>query len=173
MMVIAFFFFLAAVAGFLLIPHRLFGNVPWLTKRLPTLDREWTRRVQMMAFGSLMVAFFALRIIPIVIILLLLAAAVLLTSYWKERMDDGEVGDLSEDMAADYSHIQGTNRGAQMDEKLACDVLGVSKEASIAEIETAHRKLISQIHPDKGGTDYLAAQINEARSFLVRLKQDS
>jgi len=49
----------------------------------------------------------------------------------------------------------------------ALKVLGLQDGASDDEIRAAHRKLISQNHPDKGGTDYLASKINEAKDVLL------
>lgn len=49
----------------------------------------------------------------------------------------------------------------------ACKVLGVDENASKEEIIEAHRKLIQKIHPDRGGNDYLAAKINQAKDFLL------
>jgi DnaJ-domain-containing protein 1 len=47
-------------------------------------------------------------------------------------------------------------------------VLGLQESATLDEIKAAHRKLIDQLHPDKGGTDYLAAQINAAKDTLLK-----
>ena len=49
----------------------------------------------------------------------------------------------------------------------ALSVLGLPEGASEGDIRAAHRKLISQNHPDKGGTDYLASKINEAKDVLL------
>ena len=46
-------------------------------------------------------------------------------------------------------------------------ILGLAEDASREAIEAAHRKLIQKLHPDRGGNDYLAAKINQARDVLL------
>jgi len=46
-------------------------------------------------------------------------------------------------------------------------LLGVGADADAATIRAAHRRLIASVHPDKGGTEALAAQINAARDLLL------
>lgn len=47
-------------------------------------------------------------------------------------------------------------------------ILGVSADATPTEIKTAYSRLMRSVHPDKGGTDGLAAQLNAARDRLLR-----
>ena len=54
-----------------------------------------------------------------------------------------------------------------MDRAQALEILGLDAQASPADIEAAYKALIVKNHPDQGGTDWLAARLNEARSVLL------
>jgi curved DNA-binding protein CbpA len=49
----------------------------------------------------------------------------------------------------------------------AYQVLGLRPGASEADIREAHRRLMRTAHPDSGGSDWLAARINQARDVLL------
>ena len=55
-----------------------------------------------------------------------------------------------------------------MSRQQAADILGVDANASPDEIRMAHKKLIQKMHPDRGGSDALAKQINLAKDFLLK-----
>lgn len=57
-----------------------------------------------------------------------------------------------------------------MDEIEARSVLGVGPSASADDIRAAHRRLIAQVHPDKGGTGELARRVNAARDRLLKIQ---
>jgi DnaJ family protein C protein 19 len=58
-------------------------------------------------------------------------------------------------------------RAGWMSPEEALQVLGLRTGASEAEIREAHKRLMRAAHPDTGGSDWLAARINQARDVLL------
>lgn len=71
---------------------------------------------------------------------------------WREGVHVSEEASLNTNMTTDEAY----------------NILGLNNKASRDDIIEAHRRLIQKLHPDRGGNDYLATKINQAKDFLLK-----
>ncbi|SHG09372.1 DnaJ domain-containing protein [Kaistia soli DSM 19436] len=75
---------------------------------------------------------------------------------WRENVDRDAAG----------GPRRPTGAGTMTDEQ-AYQILGLAPGATEAEVSAAYRRLMKRVHPDQGGSTFLAAQINEAKERLL------
>jgi len=74
-----------------------------------------------------------------------------------------------DEMASDWArHEAPTPNAPDVTVEEAYEILGLKPGADEEAIRAAHHRLMKQVHPDHGGTDYLATKINRARDVLLR-----
>lgn len=66
-----------------------------------------------------------------------------------------------------YQQNQRT-RAEQITEQEALDILGLQPGASDIDIQETYKRLMGQVHPDKGGSEWLAERLNAARDRLLK-----
>lgn len=130
----------------------LLGLAAWLI---------WTGRLQRMsakdgmALGAALVgAVMAAKGRPLVGAPLLLGATLFFFAQGQRK-----------DRAGASPPVQPTPDSASISKARA--LLGLAPDADAAAIRAAHRRLIASVHPDRGGTEALAAEINAARDLLL------
>jgi hypothetical protein len=88
------------------------------------------------------------------------SAAVLETYLDREHGEDWREHVRGEETTAPFG-------GAAMTREEALAILGLANGASKKDVRDAHRRLMQRFHPDRGGSDYLASKINEAKRLLL------
>ncbi len=95
------------------------------------------------------------------------AEAARLVEAWLDRTEPEWRDDLHGESAA--SGARPPRGGADITIAEAYAILGLQPGVDAAAIKAAHHRLMKQLHPDHGGTDYFAAKINRARDVLLNL----
>lgn len=150
----------------------LFVGLRWFLKTPPEILARHVRRAAIIALAIVLLALAAtgrlnwlFALLGVIVALLLRLMPVLLRyapdlqRLWfvfKSARQTGRQGPGSR---------AGSNGKMSIDE--AYEILGLSPGASKQDIIQAHRRLMQKIHPDRGGSDYLAAKINLAKKILL------
>jgi hypothetical protein len=90
-------------------------------------------------------------------------SASVLEAYLDRRFGD----QWREQVAGERPPPGGAGGTGQMTREEAWEVLGLEPGAKESDIIEAHRRLMQKLHPDRGGSTYLAAMINQAKDLLL------
>ncbi len=67
----------------------------------------------------------------------------------------------------EHARAGGDTKPGAMTEEEAYQILGLQAGASADDVRRAHRTLMKKLHPDQGGSTYLAARVNQAKEILL------
>ncbi|VAW85717.1 hypothetical protein MNBD_GAMMA16-298 [hydrothermal vent metagenome] len=94
-------------------------------------------------------------------------SATLLESYLDRTFDSQWRSQQQQQEDEDSSDSHSFSNNGKMTVEEACQILGIPSDADDNVIKAAHRKLMQKLHPDRGGSTYLAAKINKAKDTLL------
>lgn len=83
---------------------------------------------------------------------------------WRQSI----LGDESNAGTSDQAHQQSSSPSGPLTTQEAWDILGLAPGTAKAQIISRHKSLIQKLHPDRGGSTYLAVRINQARDLLLK-----
>lgn len=85
----------------------------------------------------------------------------LLTAYMDREHEGWQSGEERAESVASNS---------DMSESQALDILGLEDDATKDDIIQSHRRMMQKVHPDRGGSTYLATKINAAKDLLMKIR---
>jgi len=94
-------------------------------------------------------------------------SARLLETYLDRRFGDSWRED-DQDQGHAGEQTTGRARSGELTQQEALEILGLQPGATRDEIVQAHRQMMQKMHPDRGGSTYLASLINESKDVLTR-----
>lgn len=156
----------------------LLGATLWALQRLRSLPRAvLARRLRQAAVWGLVallvIAVLTGRLNPLIAligaaipVLMRLLALLRLVPELQQILRSLGLGARAVEGEAGAREPPGVGSGALSEEE-ARAILGVDAKADAEAIRAAHRRLMQRLHPDRGGSDYLAARINAAKRRLL------
>jgi Ca2+/Na+ antiporter len=87
---------------------------------------------------------------------------------WSQIRQRQQTNQQNDQEKANTHQQRAASAKGQMTREEALNILGLNEGATRKDVNLAYKRLIQKLHPDRGGSEALAAEVNQARDVLLK-----